>query len=57
MNTSVKGRLHIRSVTKQVLACLLMSVVVWAQPEAFQERVILISASVGYEIDPAEREK
>lgn len=57
MNTSVKGRLHMRSVAKQVLACLLMSVVVWAQPEAFQERVILISASVGYEIDPAEREK
>ncbi|MBT4099430.1 MAG: hypothetical protein HOM68_01495 [Gemmatimonadetes bacterium] len=46
-----------RSVTKQILACLLMSAAVWAQVEVFQERVISISASIGYEVDPAEREK
>jgi len=47
----------VRSVTKQILACLLMSAAVWAQVEVFQERVISISASIGYEVDPAEREK
>ena len=34
-----------------------MSAAVWAQVEVFQERVISISASIGYEVDPAEREK